>query len=196
MRPLCARCLRPGSACICHWIRPVANEIELLLLQHPLEQHEAKGSAGLLRLSLARSRLLVGERFDPTALGPLEGALLLYPPDPSEARAEPPAQARPAQAAQPGRPRQLIVLDATWRKSRKILLLNPFLRTLPRMALSEPPASRYAALRKAPGADRLSTLEASVLALQRLEGRPERYTPLLDAFAGFVAEACARRQGR
>ena len=184
-RPRCARCLRPAAACICAWIRPVANEIELLLLQHPLEQQEAKGTARLLQLSLARSRLWLGERFEPGALGPLDGCLLLYPADEGAAAPAPPT----------GPPRRLIVLDATWRKSRKMLHLNPWLQALPRLALQDLPPSRYAPLRKAQRAQQLSTLEASLLALQQLEGRAERYAPLLQAFEGFVAEAYSRRAG-
>ena len=37
---------------------------EVLILQHPLEVHHAKNSAGLLHLSLAQSRILIGEEFE------------------------------------------------------------------------------------------------------------------------------------
>ena len=33
---------------MCAWLRPTANAIEVLILQHPLEAHQAKGSARLL----------------------------------------------------------------------------------------------------------------------------------------------------
>ena len=62
-RPACTSCLRPQSACICLWIRPTAHQVEVLILQHPLEVAHAKGSARLLHLSLARSRLATGEVF-------------------------------------------------------------------------------------------------------------------------------------
>eukprot|EP01136_Pigoraptor_vietnamica_P003149 Opistho-1_new@32009 len=164
-RPLCARCQRPQNACLCGFIRPVANEVELLLLQHPLEQREAKGTARLLQLSLARSRLLVGERFEAAALAAEDRpSVLLYPPDALDA-----APAFEA-AVHPG-PLRLLVLDATWRKSRKMLHLNPWLQTLPRLALGGVlPPSRYGAIRKAHALHQLSTFEASLLALQQLEG--------------------------
>ncbi|MGS0757099.1 DTW domain-containing protein [Roseateles sp. GG27B] len=75
---MCARCQRPQRACICRWVRPLENQVELLLLQHPLEQHQAKGTAGLLLLSLSRHHCLVGEQFDPALL-----ARALAKPDPS-----------------------------------------------------------------------------------------------------------------
>ena len=76
---------------------------------------------------------------------------------------------------------------ATWRKSRKLLHCNPLLGTLPRLSLQAPPPSLYAPLRKAqqPQHQR-STLEATALALQQLEGDVARYQPLLAAFEGFV----------
>lgn len=181
-RPLCPNCQRPQSACICAWVRPTANEVELLLLQHPLEQHEAKGTARLLRLSLARCRLEIGERFD-AALWADTPAVLLYPPDAGAALFAPPVA-----AAESSGPLCLIVLDATWRKSRRMLHDNPALQRLPRLALQAPPPARYALIRKARQAHQLSTLEASLLALQQLEGRADCYAPLWAAFQGFLAQ--------
>ena len=51
-RLACMTCVRPQSACICQWITPVTHAVEVLILQHPLEVDNAKGSARLLRLSL------------------------------------------------------------------------------------------------------------------------------------------------
>jgi DTW domain-containing protein YfiP len=82
---------------------------------------------------------------------------------------------------------QLLVIDATWRKSRKMLALNPLLAALPRLALPPQALNRYAALRKAQRPGQLSTLEATALALGLLETMPERYSPLLAAFESFVA---------
>ena len=67
-RPACVQCLRPQSACICRWITSVAHSVEVLILQHPLEVSNPKGSARLLHLSLPHSRLVTGEVFDVPAL--------------------------------------------------------------------------------------------------------------------------------
>lgn len=50
-RPVCARCQRPQSHCLCGWVRLTDNRVPVLLLQHPLEVAQAKGSARLLGLS-------------------------------------------------------------------------------------------------------------------------------------------------
>jgi len=191
-RPVCPTCLRPARACICRWTTPTANTVEVLLLQHPLETDNAKNSLRLLQLSLARRKVEVGERFSPAQLeallyGPSPGAaqpLLLYPGTPGAA---------PAPGLQDTtRPLRLVALDATWRKSRKMLALNPALQALPRLALPAPPPSRYL-IRKAHRPGQLSTLEAVCHALAQLEGDSARYLPLLQAFDGFVAQQMARR---
>lgn len=161
----------------------------VLLLQHPDEQHQAKGTARLLSLSLSHCTVWVGEQFDPSVLAAATGgAALLYPASAGST------------AVGSGRvpPTCLVVIDATWRKSRKMLMLNPLLQTLPRLALTALDAatpSRYAALRRAHQPLQLSTLEACVLALQQTAPapEPERFAPLLAAMEGFVAAQVARR---
>lgn len=185
----------------------MAHPVEVLILQHPLEVHEAKGTARLLHLSLPRSRMAVGEAFDAPALqalldAPLEGhaaaarPVLLYPAAPHDAAlgiAAPPAL-DPAWLQAPERLR-LVVLDGTWRKSRKMLHLNPALQQLPRLALAHPPASRYATIRKAPRAGQLSTLEATAAALEQLGGDAAQLAPLWRTLEKLVMDR-AQRSGR
>ena len=204
-RLACTTCLRPQSACICRWVAPVAHPVEVLILQHPLEVSNPKGSARLLHLSLPRSRLVIGEVFDnlPALLNaPLDAGdaaaappqvLLLYPDTPNDQAPElaPPPALAPALLQGPARLR-LVVLDGTWRKSRKMLYANPALQQLPRLALQDMPASNYL-IRKAHRPDQLSTLEATCAALARLHGGTEPFGPLLAAFDGFVAQQTAYR---
>ncbi len=188
---MCAACLRPAATCICRWIAPADPAVELLILQHPMEVANAKGSARLLHLSVARSVLVAGEAFDAEELSQLLTAggrtpLLLYPDTPGHAAALPEAAVLDTPSAL-----RLVVLDGTWRKSRKMLHLNPLLQSLPRLALQGTPASHYR-IRKAHAAHQLSTLEAACYALMRLEGDEARYRPLLDGFDGFVDQYSAR----
>jgi DTW domain-containing protein YfiP len=187
-RPACAVCLRARSACICHWVTTVASRVELLILQHPLEVANAKNSARLLHLCVPGSRLAVGEAFDAEALAALLGAqgrapLLLYP-------ATPGAPSIPVPRGMAPEALRLVVLDATWRKSRKMLHLNPILQTLPRLALTGMAPSAYR-IRKAHAPDQLSTLEAAAHALGQIEGNLIHYAPLRAAFDGFVQQQAA-----
>ena len=190
-RASCAICLRPQNSCICHWVTPVTSRIEVLILQHPLEVHEAKGTARLLHLSLPNSRMVTGEVFDASLFDNSKRSILLYPdtlPDPSLGLAVP-AVLEPSWLATPDALR-LVVLDGTWRKSRKMLYLNPALQRMPRFALRDLPisAERRYSIRKAHKADQLSTLEATCLALTQIEGDQTKFEPLLAAFDGFVAQ--------
>ena len=193
-RPTCPRCLRPQSTCICGFVTPTPHACEVLILQHPLEEHEAKNTARLLHLSLAHSRLVVGEAFDTAALQALmpepRYTVLLYPPTAYAGHAAA-APLDAAQLADPARMR-LVVLDATWRKSRKMLHQSPLLQALPRLSLHDAPASGYA-IRKAHQPGQLSTLEATCAALAQLEGTAAPFAPLLQAFTGFVAQQMALR---
>ena len=204
---MCATCLRPQSACLCQWVRPTAHAVEVLILQHPLEVAQAKGSARLLHLSLQRSRLVTGEVFEASTLHALLTApfepqsgdtqprktLLLYPDTPVEV--DLPLVSPPVLEAvhlAPPAGLRLVVLDGTWRKSRKMLYLNPLLQGLPRLALRDLPPSHYL-IRKAHRPDQRSTLEATCAALAQLEGDACQFGALMAAFDGFVAQQAKRR---
>lgn len=198
-RAICTQCLRPQNTCICRWITPTEHAVEVLFLQHPLEIANPKGSARLLHLSLPRSRIVTGEAFSEEALqallyAPFDNSirgeniqpLLLYPDTSEDGRIEK-SQTFIQPASSAATQYRLIVLDGTWRKSRKMLYSNPLLQQLPRLPLSDPPASHYR-IRKARKPDQLSSYEATCYALMRLENETGKYLPLLTAFDGFVEQ--------
>lgn len=193
-RPLCARCGNPLARCLCTLISDkVDNLVDVLLLQHPLEQAQAKGTAKLLSMSLRHCRLLVGERFDeqlllaalyaPVVDGSPVQPVLLYPEDARAPHFVP--------GAWPAQRLRLVVVDGTWRKSRKMLMLNPALQTLPRLALSDAPPSRYV-LRRAEGPEQRSSLEATLLALEQLEGTGARYATVWAAMDRLMEQLASR----
>lgn len=190
-RATCPRCLRPVATCLCALVEPVAHRTQVLVLQHPKEQRQSKNSVALLRLSLAHCEVVVGERFAPAALAALltrpgRVTRLLYPNVPA-------APTRPAREIATEAPVRLVVLDATWRKSLRMLLEHPDLAALPRLSLDAPAPTRYRAIRAARRPDQVSTLEATVQALATLEGPSFDPAPLLDAFSRFVAGVASRQ---
>jgi DTW domain-containing protein YfiP len=170
--------------------------VDVLILQHPMEADNPKGTARLLHLSLSGSQLLRGETFAPgvlhkalhapTAAGEAVQPLLLYPADLAT-----PADSAAESAALPSGPVRirLVVIDGTWRKSRKMLYKNPQLQALPRCALADVAPSRYV-IRKAHALHQLSTLEATCAALVLLEGAgsADKFMPLLAAMDALVAQ--------
>ena len=197
-RETCSACIRPLKTCICKHIQSVQNLVSLTILQHPQETHEVKNSARLLNLCLKNSHFMMGEIFSPHFFREYQEQgfydLLLYPDTPEEKSvgiAHPPAidlSRLPSGDNLISMSRvRLWVLDATWRKSRKMLYLNPALQAMPRLSLQHCPPSIYK-IRKAHSENQLSTLEASCYALQQLEHNAVDYSPVLNAFAAFVAE--------
>jgi len=63
---------------------------------------------------------------------------------------------------------QLVVLDASWRKSKRMLFSNPILQKLPRLSLSDTPPSQYE-VRKSTMPGALSTLESVLEAYKIIE---------------------------
>lgn len=200
-RPRCPNCHRALRTCICALARPVEHQVEVLILMHPMEVHEAKGTGHLLHLCLPHSQVLVGEQFDAQALqqalqGSWDGqaprqSLLLYP-DTHEQDATlglAAASALPQPWPLPPEQLRLVIIDGTWRKSRKMLYLNPALQTLPRVVLQDVGDSGYA-IRKAHLPGQLSSFEAAVLGLAQLQNWPlEAAAPatLTQVFEQFVA---------
>lgn len=192
-RQMCTVCQRPVSACLCGCVQSQACTTELLILQHPLEVLQAKGSARLLHLCLQNSQLLSGECFDPQQLGqavfsgpePVRQPVLLYPSTEHSQAADLSRVAPPPFQPQPGQPLRLILLDATWRKSRKMLYSNPLLQQLPRLSLDSSIVSAYR-IRKAERAGQLSSMEAAAYALMQLEPGNPAGAGLLASFAAFI----------
>ena len=166
----------------------------MLILQHPLETGNPKGTARLLHLSLPGSKLLTGEVLDLAELQPSGTSrhnILLYPDRPSDRSSGWPSPPElPSALLQDASQLRLVVLDGTWQKSRRMLHLNPALQQLPRLSLQDVPPSNYR-IRRARQAGQLSTLEAVCAALAQLEGDHGQFRPLLDAFDGFVARHMA-----
>lgn len=179
-RPRCSRCKRPASHCLCALIPDLPSRTEILVLQHPDEVDHALNTANLAVLGLRNATLWVGEVFESLPLWlaqPGYRTHLLFPGN----------DAQPLTSVANGhdeRPIRLVVPDGTWRKARKLLHLNPVLAALPRVALTDAPATRYR-LRKAPMEGSLSTLEAIVAALNVLEA-PADYQALLKPFDALI----------
>jgi len=177
-RAVCPRCERPAVTCLCATLpSPLAVRTELLILQHPAEAGHAKNTAAFLTLGLSPARLLRGEVFDPALAGPRTA--LLYP--------------GPGEAAAPACVDRLILLDGSWRQSRRLMAANPWLAALPRLSLAQ--QSGHYAIRRAHRPGQLSTFEAGMQALALLEGEPERFAPLWSAFFAFVHAGLSRRRG-
>jgi DTW domain-containing protein YfiP len=178
-RPFCYRCWRAKILCLCGHVRVVENPVEVLYLQHPNERTVPFNTARLAHLSLARSRLVHGLRFDGTKavqdlLRRKERVGILFPSAKALDLREAPADLE-----------TLVILDGTWREARKILHLSPSLLELPQYAFVPEKPSNYR-IRKEPKDEFISTIEATVTALRILDGDASKYGELLELFDRMV----------
>lgn len=181
-RIVCQRCRRPESACLCDLAKRIDNRVHIQLLQHPKESSHPKGSAILLQLSLQRITTWTGEHFPEIEQSISSGEFndfLLYPEEPGNKTAS-----QPENKANGEKPIRLWVLDGTWRKTYKMLQLNPSLLSLPRKSTTQSTIGQYH-IRKTPKTGQLSTLEACCYTLADLENQANKYDSLLNAFEEF-----------
>ncbi|MCL9783624.1 DTW domain-containing protein [Vibrio sp. S4M6] len=183
MSRYCLTCGKAQKACICQWIQVLASDAELIILQHPSEQHKPLGTARILQLSLPNCQIIVGENFSNNERVNqllLESDTLncvLFPNEQSQLVSHcltTPSQQKTC----------IFLIDGTWRKAYKIWQLSTNLQTLPSIHLPEELRGQYL-IRKAPTQNSVSTVEAGYCILSMLE--PDKdFTPLLNTFQRMI----------
>lgn len=189
-RKKCPTCQRPLPVCYCSALVQVTNTTKVLIIQHPLEEKHPFNTGRIAHLCLSHSELIVAERLSEATLANLLStpSALLYPSLawlPKTVELGQPDSSEPSNAPDNPAIQQLIVIDANWKKSKKILHLNPALQTLPRLNLSGDLKSNYQ-IRKTSMIDGLSTLESLVKAMQILEPDNE-FESMLKPFEKMIA---------
>lgn len=185
-RAICNHCERPIKTCICCYFTQTANKVNIIVLQHPSEVKQTKGSVALLKHSLSNCTVFVGEDF--TEHQQLQTLIKLYADDLALLYPSEDAEELTGSNYVLGRSNKplstLIVLDGTWKKAYKLFQLNPFLHQLTHVKLANNVESLYA-VRKTNKVGGLSTLEACCHALACLEGDDNKYQKLLKNFVEF-----------
>jgi len=209
-RNLCLQCQRPIKACICSFICGVNNKIPVLVLQHPTEVKQSKGTVALLQRSLISCQVLIGEDFSENeelnVILSQHQTLLLYPGEKAQELAlKVNGIEHEYNQINEIKPLLLIILDGTWKKAYRIFMLSKNLHSLTQVFLPDSLANKGQYLiRKVAKRNALSSLEATCYALALLEGELNycftdqiplgdkghiidcgRYQPLLNKFSQF-----------
>ncbi|PID42703.1 MAG: DTW domain-containing protein [Proteobacteria bacterium] len=180
-RHYCTNCKRPLRVCYCSALVQLANTIKVVIIQHPQEEKHPFNTGRMTHLCLSNSELVIAETLSQPALGKILSApsILLYPSLPWL-----PPQPDPDLQSAPGF-QQLIIIDATWRKSKKILHSHPELQRLPRLSLGGDRKSNYT-IRKTSVTNGLSTIESAAEALAILEPQ-NNFQPMLKPFEKMIS---------
>ena len=209
-RDLCLQCQRPTKGCICSFICDIDNKTAVLVLQHPSEVQQTKGTVTLLQRSLNSCQVLVGENFsENTEFNQILARyhpLLLYPSEQAQDLSLVMSQHKQeCTEIKQDKPLLLIILDGTWKKAYRMFMLSKILHSLIQVCLPEYLANNGQYLiRKIAKKNALSSLEATCYALSLLEnelnynpqnitamGKEKQiidcgcYQPLLKKFAQF-----------
>lgn len=177
-RKLCDRCERPLKTCLCDSLVKMNCDYQLIILQDPKESKHALSSAPILAKSITGTRLVIGDEFNPVELmgeSWQKDSLLVYPSESSLSIEQ--VQTRDF--------KYLVLLDGTWKKVSRLLHLNPWLNTLNCIAIPSSNASEYQ-IRKSPREDGLSTIEAGVEILNKLQTQQD-FSPILLAFKKMIS---------
>jgi DTW domain-containing protein YfiP len=193
-RILCLQCHRPEKACICAFATETDNHIHVVVLQHPTEVKQSKGTVALLQQSLVDCEVIVGESFDDNdSLSTLlshygDQIALLYPSEDAREIKFSSKQISNTHeselSTEANTIKCIVILDGTWKKSYRMFMLNPSLNRIKHFVLPSGIESLYN-IRKTKKDGALSSLEACCHALARLENNPEKYQPLLNSFVKF-----------
>jgi len=187
----CEICQLADYACICDYRPQRKSKCEFLLLFHRNEVFKPTNTGRLIADVLpAQTHVACWSRTEP------EETLLKLLADPSrrcfivfpeEVENHQSTQAPP----QDDRINTFILLDGTWKQSRRMLTLSRWLDGLPLLGFPESLLRGYA-VRKSKHLHQLSTAEAGALCLQ-LAGEPFVADILLDYFALFNQHYLATR---
>ena len=195
-RTLCLSCQRPQKACICTFTVAIANDIHVVVLQHPSEVSQTKGTVALLAKSLQSCQVIVGESFDDEdcflQLMDHYQLALLYPGEQAQTlnhhlvreltNRDQRSENIEVKAKAEAKPLCLVILDGTWKKAYRMFMLSTKLQQLPQVCLPDhlANAGQYL-IRKVAKKNALSSLEASCYALALLEQSTEQVIDLTES---------------
>ncbi|TDO99686.1 tRNA-uridine aminocarboxypropyltransferase [Marinomonas balearica] len=165
-RSQCGQCGFVERQCVCRFIQQARVPQRVVIIQDIKESKHAKNTVGLLQLAVPQTEV-VGIHVDDDVSQCFDGltaqnTALIYP----SACAE---MIEPLENSDKFQIDNLVLIDATWRRAKRIWLSNPSLQRLPAFTFREAPKSVYG-VRKAPSIESLSTFEASIYALEQLNG--------------------------
>lgn len=161
----CLGCAVPRKLCLCDQVEVSRLEPPVIILRHPDERKKTLSTVSLIKQCYPEVLVKEGEVFSP----PRNKDLALLFPD-TDIKATPLRHSDLSNTEMKGaanivskldsktEQQTLILLDATWRKAKRMLHENVWLSALSRVSIEPKTVSNYL-LRKVPSSNTLSTVE-------------------------------------
>lgn len=170
MSDRCYKCFKPMSACLCKYTKELDTGIKFVFLMHPKEfKRQRTGTGNLSHITLKDSEIIVGldyaknQRLQELLQDPQYFPVMMYPGENAwTAKKEGFAQALN------GRTLLVLILDATWFCSRKMIQHNPFLLDLPRVSFYGDYRSIFT-FKREPRPEYISTIECCYYLIKEMQ---------------------------
>lgn len=163
-RSICIQCLQPGFGCYCQHIQKFDAKIKFIILIHPIEMKRRIATGRMSHLCIENSELIVGQDYsqnkEVNAIlhNPNYQPMVLYPGTRSKNLTQANQEEKMNLFSKEKMP-AIFVIDGTWATARKTMYQSQNLKVLPRIGFTPPGKSQFR-VRKQPGVDCYSTIEA------------------------------------
>lgn len=188
MAERCLKCFRPISHCLCEYAKPeIDSGIKFVFLMHPKEARKQRtGTGRLSHIALKDSEILVGldfskdRRFMELMSCPDFFPVLMYPGENAWNARQPDFIKTVA-----GRKLLVIIIDATWFCSKKIIQKNPGLLKLPQISFYGEYRSIFT-FKREPKPEYVSTIESCYYLIKELQQVELEKSPALSSACNVV----------
>ena len=192
MSERCFKCFKPKSVCLCKYAREIDSGVKFVFLMHPKEfRRQRTGTGYLAHNCLKDSEVIVGLDFSTNARlnellnDPAFLPMLMYPGDDAWN-----VKKEGFKQTIAGKKLLILILDATWFCSRKMIQHNPFLLELPKLSFSGSYRSIFT-FKREPSPECISTIECCYYMIKELqqEGLADKKVnpePLMDSFKAMI----------
>ena len=172
MSDRCLKCFKPESVCLCKYTKEIDTGVKFILLMHPKEfKKQRTGTGYLAHICLKDSEIIVGldfsknQRLMELLHDPQYYPVLMYPgEDAWHAKKEGFTQT----ITQQNKKLLVIILDATWFCSKKMIQYNPFLLELPKLSFFGQYQSIFT-FKREPKPEYISTIECCYYLIKELQ---------------------------
>lgn len=192
MSERCTKCFKPVSNCLCKYTKEIDTGIKFILLMHPKEaKRQRTGTGNLAHISLKNSEIIVGldfsknERLQTLLNDPQYYPVMMYPGEDAWT-----AKKDGFSQILQNRTLLVLILDATWFCSKKMIEHNPFLLELPRISFYGNYQSIFT-FKHEPRPEYISTIESCYYFIKEMQennliNKDINPEPLMDVFKEMI----------